>query len=161
VSITAALTGGVVGTLVLTTILTAASELRLTRIDLPFLLGTALTPKRTRARAFGFALHFIAGVLFALGYYVVFVVVGRAGWALGMALGVLHAAFAGTALVNIILPAVHPRMGTFFDAANSQAVLELPGFMLLNYGRATPLVTLLSHLLYGAIVGAFIGAGGH
>ena len=157
-SVTAALTGGVIGTLVLTTILTGASELRLTRIDLPFLLGTALTPQRTRARVIGYALHYVAGIVFALGYYAVFAVLGRAGWALGAALGVLHAAFAGTALVNIILPAVHPRMGTFENAANSEAVLELPGFMLLNYGRATPLVTVLGHILYGAIIGAFIGA---
>ena len=38
-----ALVGGVVGTLVLTSSLRAASELGLTRMDLPFLLGTAVT----------------------------------------------------------------------------------------------------------------------
>jgi hypothetical protein len=160
-TIGAALTGGVVGTLVLTTILTAASELRVTRIDLPFLLGTAVSANRTAARAIGYGLHFVAGLVFALGYYAAFIVLGHAGWALGMAFGLLHASFAGTALVNVILPAIHPRMGTFYNAANSEAVLELPGFMLLNYGRATPIVTLLAHLLYGAIVGAFIGASAH
>jgi hypothetical protein len=30
--------------------------------------------------------------------------------------------------------------------------------MLLNYGRATPLVTIAAHLAYGAIVGGFTGA---
>jgi hypothetical protein len=30
--------------------------------------------------------------------------------------------------------------------------------MLLNYGRATPAVTVLAHLAYGAIVGWFAGA---
>jgi len=48
-----ALIGGFVGTLVLTTILRAASELRITRIDLPFLLGTMVTPDRKRAKALG------------------------------------------------------------------------------------------------------------
>jgi hypothetical protein len=30
--------------------------------------------------------------------------------------------------------------------------------MLLNYGRATPTLTILAHLAYGAIVGAFVAA---
>ena len=38
-----AVVGGLAGTLVLTTILRAATELRLTRTDLPFLVGTAVT----------------------------------------------------------------------------------------------------------------------
>jgi hypothetical protein len=70
----------------------------------------------------------------------------------------VHALFAGTALVNVLLPAVHPRMGTPFSAADSAPLLEAPGFMLLNYGRRTPLVTILAHLAYGAVVGWFIGA---
>ncbi len=31
--------------------------------------------------------------------------------------------------------------------------------MLLNYGLATPAVTIVAHLLYGAIIGAFVAAG--
>lgn len=46
-----ALAGGFVGTVVLTSGLRAGSELRLTRIDLPFLLGTALFSDRIRAKA--------------------------------------------------------------------------------------------------------------
>ena len=30
-----------------------------------------------------------------------------------------------------------------------------PGFMLLNYGRATPIATVLGHMAYGAIIGLF------
>jgi hypothetical protein len=48
-------------------------------------------------------------------------------------------------------------MGTPFSAADAAPLLESPGFMLLNYGRGTPLVTVLAHLAYGAIVGAFVG----
>jgi hypothetical protein len=152
-----ALVGGLLGTVVLTTILRGASELRLTRIDLPFLLGTALTADRVRAKAVGFALHFGFGLLFALVYAAVFAVLDRAGVLLGAALGLVHALFAGSALVNVLLPAVHPRMGTGYDAAGSSALLEPPGFMLLNYGRQTPVVTTVAHVLYGAIVGGFAG----
>ena len=153
----AALVGGFAGTLVLTTTLAAVSHLRLTRMDIPFMLGTAFTHDRTRARVVGYALHFVAGLVFALIYFAVFTALGRAGWQLGMLFGLVHALFAGTALVNVLLPAVHPRMGTPDTAANSSPLLESPGFMLLNYGRATPVVSVVAHLAYGAIVGLFIG----
>jgi hypothetical protein len=156
-SIWGALVGGFVGTLVLTTTLAAASHLRLTRMDIPFLLGTAFTEDRARARVVGYALHFVAGLVFAFVYYALFTALDRAGWGLGMLFGLMHALFAGTTLVNVLLPAVHPRMGTPDTAANSSPLLEAPGFMLLNYGRATPAVSILAHLAYGAIVGWFIG----
>jgi hypothetical protein len=152
-----AVAGGVVGTIVLTTLLRAASELGLTRMDIPFLLGTAVTADRVRAKAVGYALHFVFGLLFALGYYGVFAVVGHEGFLLGAVFGLVHALFAGSALVNILLPAVHPRMGSGFDAAGSTPLLEPPGFLLVNYGRQTPIATLVAHVAYGAIVGGFIG----
>ena len=108
----AALAGGFVGTLVLTTILRAGSELKLTRMDLPFLLGTAFISDRKRAKALGYVLHFFFGFAFALGYLAVFWAIGRSGWLLGAALGLIHGAFAGSALVNILLPIVHPRWET-------------------------------------------------
>jgi hypothetical protein len=154
VSLAGALAGGFIGTLVLTTGLRAATELRLTRIDLPFLLGTAFSADRTRARALGYALHFIFGLLFAGVYYLVFVSLDQASWWLGSLLGVAHALFAATALVGVLLPLVHPRMGTSFSAADSAPLLEPPGFMLLNYGASTPVVMVVSHVIYGAIVGA-------
>jgi hypothetical protein len=86
------------------------------------------------------------------------VVLGRADWALGLLFGLVHALFAGTTLVNVLLPALHPRMGTPSSAADSSPLLEAPGFMLLNYGRTTPALTILAHLAYGAIVGTFVAA---
>jgi len=76
-----------------------------------------------------------------------------------MQTGLLHALFAGTTVVNLLLPSVHPRMGTSMSAADSAPLLESPGFLLLNYGRATPTVTILAHLAYGAIVGVFARGG--
>jgi hypothetical protein len=151
-----AIVGGLAGTVVLTTILRAASELGLTRMDIPFLLGTALTTDRVRAKAIGYLLHFVFGLLFALAYYAIFVVIDHSGALLGAGLGLVHALFAGSALVNVLLPAVHPRMGSGFDAAGSAPLLEPPGFLLRNYGRQTALATILAHVAYGAIVGAFV-----
>lgn len=151
-----ALVGGVTATLVLTTVLTGATELRLTRVDIPFLLGTAFSTDRGRAKVIGYALHFVSGVVFAGGYWAIFQVIGDATWWLGALFGLLHALFAGTVLVNVLLPLVHPRMGTPFTAANETPLLEPPGFMLVNYGRATPVVTVLAHMAYGAIVAQII-----
>jgi hypothetical protein len=156
VSIWAALVGGVAGTFVLTSLLRAATELRQTRIDLPFLLGTVVTADRRRAKLIGYVLHLVAGLLFSLAYYVGFVGLGRAGWLLGAGFGVIHGVFAMTALVNVLLPAIHPRMGSSLSSVDSTALLEAPGFLMLNYGRATPVVTLIAHVLYGATVGGFV-----
>ena len=155
-SVWAAIAGGFAGTLVLTTVLRAANELKLTRIDLPFLLGTAVSTDRTRAKALGYVLHFVAGIAFALIYYGMFLAIGHSGWWLGATFGLAHGLFSGTALVNILLPLVHPRMGTPSTAATSVALLEAPGFMMLNYGSQTPLVSLAAHIAYGSLVGGFI-----
>jgi hypothetical protein len=37
----------------------------------------------------------------------------------------------------------------------AQNMLEPPGFLALHYGMQTPLAILLSHLVFGAILGAF------
>ncbi len=126
-SVLAALVGGLAGTLVLTTVLRTATELHLTRIDLPFLLGTALTANRTLAKALGYAAHFVLGLAFALVYDAMFAVLGRHEWWLGALFGLGHGMVAGTVLINVLLPLVHPRMGTPLSDATSVALLEAPG----------------------------------
>lgn len=158
-SLWSALAGGFAGTLVLTTTLAGASALGLTRMDLPFLLGTVFVADRSRARVIGFVLHLVAGIAFALGYYALFVALGHGSWWLGGLFGLGHALFAGTALVNTLLPLIHPRMGTPVTAANETPLLEPPGFMMLNYGVATPVVAVVAHVAYGAIIGAFVATG--
>jgi hypothetical protein len=153
VTIGGALAGGFAGTLVLTTILRAGSEERLTRIDLPFLLGTIFTVDRRRAKVVGYLAHFGLGFGFALIYYALFLAIGHAGWGLGALFGFVHGMFTATALANIVLPSVHPRMGTPFTAAGSAPLIEAPGFLMRNYGGSTPVVNLIAHVGYGTLVG--------
>ncbi|MFD1507502.1 hypothetical protein FE374_13095 [Georgenia yuyongxinii] len=155
-SVWAALAGGFVGTAVLTTVLRAASEAHLTRMDLPFLLGTVVTAHRTRAKALGYAAHFVFGLIFSLGYYAIFSALGRHDWWLGALLGLGHGIAATTILINVLLPLVHPRMGSPLSDATTVALLELPGFLARNYGPQTPTVTLLAHVLYGTVIASFL-----
>lgn len=154
-SLVGALAGGLVGTVVLTTGLRLAQELGLARMDIPLLLGTIFSQDRSRANLIGYALHFFNGLIFSLLYAGVFFAVGQAGWLFGAVLGLVHAAFAGGALVNVLLPALHPHMGTPWSDARESPILEPAGFMLRNYGRYTALATAVAHLAYGAIVGGF------
>jgi hypothetical protein len=160
VSLEGALAGGLIGTFVLTTVLRTASELGFTRVDLPFLLGTAFTEDRSRAKAIGYLAHFGLGALFSLGYYLIFLALDRSGWLLGAVLGLAHGLFSATALANILLPAVHPRMGKPWTDASESPLIEAPAFLMRNYGPATPLVSTIAHVLYGAIVGGFASWGG-
>lgn len=155
VTLWGALAGGAVGTVVLTSGLRFAQAAGWTRMDIPLLLGTIFTDNRDRASVIGYALHFLNGLLFALVYYAIFEAVGQAGWAFGAILGVVHAAFAAGILVTVLLPVVHPRMGTLWSDAEDSPILEPPGFLLVNYGRRTAIGTLIGHVAYGAIVGGF------
>jgi hypothetical protein len=155
VSLWGALVGGAVGTIVLTSGLRVAQELGVTRMDIPLLLGTIFTDRRDRASVIGYVIHFFNGLLFALAYYGVFRAVGHAGWLFGAALGLVHAALAGGLLLTVLLPAVHPRMGTPWTDAEETPLLEAPGFLLANYGRRTVIWTLFGHIVFGAIVGGF------
>jgi hypothetical protein len=150
-----AVAGGAVGAVVLSAGFELAQAVGLTRVDFPLILGSAIADDRDRARALGYLIHLANGILFSFGYAAIFAAVGHAGWALGLALGGVQAAFIGGPVANVILPALHPRMGKDWTDASETPLLEPPGFMLVNYGGSTMAVTTILHLAYGAIVGAF------
>lgn len=151
-----ALAGGFVGALAMVIITRAATEMGLTRMDLPFLLGTVVSEDRRKAKAIGYLFHLLFGMLFAVVYWAFFEIIGRSAWWMGALAGAFQALFISTILVNELLPVIHPRMATFDTAANQFALIEPPGFLMRNYGRNTFLVTLAAHMAYGAIVGAMV-----
>jgi hypothetical protein len=145
---------GFVGTVVLTTSLAVAHGLKLTRMSIPFLLGTMVTADRDRAKIWGFALHFMNGWLFALVYVAAFEAWGAAGPLRGALIGLVHAAFVLCATMPV-LPAMHPRMASEAQGPTPLRMLEPPGFCALHYGAATPITVGAAHLVYGAVLGAF------
>lgn len=145
---------GFLATIVFTTISASAQGLGLTRMSLPYMLGTIFTPDRDRASLYGFGFHVLMGWLFSLIYVSIFQSLGHAGWWRGALIGIIQALFVlvvGTAL----LPGLHPRMASEQHGPEAHNMLEPPGFLALHYGVQTPLTIVISHVVFGAILGAF------
>jgi len=153
VNLPSILLAGFSATIVLTTIIAVGQGFGFTRISIPFLVGTIFTPARDRAMVVGTALHFLNGLVFALFYALLFERLGRATWWIGGGLGFVHAIFVLT-IGMAVLPGLHPNMVSEYFGPTPNRLLQPPGFLALNYGRGTPVVTLVAHVIYGAIVGA-------
>jgi hypothetical protein len=145
---------GFVATLVMTALMAATQAARWTRMSLPYLLGTMLTPDRDRAYLVGFLFHLVNGWLLALVYAAAFHAWGLATWWAGAAIGAVHAVFVLTAGMAI-LPALHPRMANEQQGPTMRRQIEPPGFLALHYGIQTPLSVLAAHLVFGGLFGAF------
>jgi hypothetical protein len=102
----------------------------------------------------GFVFHFMNGWVFALVYAWIFEFAHSSGVLFGALLGLGQALFV---LITVmpILPSLHPRMASEHQGPEPTRALEPPGFLALNYGRQTPIVTVLAHLIYGGMLGAF------
>jgi uncharacterized membrane protein YagU involved in acid resistance len=144
---------GFVGTVVLTGLMAGTQGLGLTRMSLPFMLGTMFTPDRDRAKLVGFLVHLVNGWWLSAIYAAAFRSWRRAGWWRGAGIGLVHGLFV-LLVVMPLLPGLHPRMASEQRGPTPTRQLEPPGFLALNYGRRTPLSVLLAHLVYGAILGA-------
>jgi uncharacterized membrane protein YagU involved in acid resistance len=145
---------GFVGTVVLTGLMASSQALGLTRMNIPFMLGTMTTPDRDRAKLVGFGMHLVNGWLFAGLYAAAFQSWRRATWGLGVAIGLVHGLFVLVAAMPL-LPGLHPRMASEQRGPTPTRQLEPPGFLALNYGKRTPISVILAHLVYGGILGAF------
>jgi hypothetical protein len=148
---------GLMATSALTGVMITAQLAGLTRLDLPLVLGAVVTGDPDRARVAGFAIHLAVGQLFALGYAATFMLLGGASWWGGALLGVLHA-FVAFAVLVPLLPGIHPRMASHRAGPATSAALEPPGVFALSYGIQTPAVGVAAHVVYGALLGALLGA---
>jgi uncharacterized membrane protein YagU involved in acid resistance len=145
---------GLAATVVLTALTIAGQSLGLTRIDMPFIVGTMFTADRDRAKVFGLAVHLVNGWLFAIVYALFFENVHAPSWWFGAAMGAVQGLFVVVAVLPM-LPGVHPRMVSDFRGPEPTRLLEPPGYLATNYGAKTPLVLLFAHITYGAMLGLF------
>jgi hypothetical protein len=145
---------GFVANIVLTTASAGSQGLGLTRMNIPYMLGTIFTSDRDRAKLYGFFTHLGVGWAFSLVYALIFQSIGAAGWWRGVIIGIFHAFFV-LIVITALLPGLHPRMANEQHGPEAHNMLEPPGFLALHYGKRTPLAVLLSHAIFGAILGAF------
>jgi len=143
---------GFTSTIVLTTMLAASQALGLTRMNIPYMLGTMVTPDRDRAKLVGIGVHLANGLVFSLAYVAAFAVWGGPTWWKGAVLGLLHALFV-LAVAVPAMPAMHPRMASDLRGPTVVRQLEPPGFLALHYGRGTPISVVIAHLVFGIILG--------
>jgi len=145
---------GLVATIFLTGTMRLAQSTGYTRMDIPLMLGTMVTPDRDRAKVWGFIIHVLNGWILGSLYTAAFHSWRRSGLLLGAMIGFFHGLFV---LVSVLplLPGVHPRMASDFTGPQPTTRLEPPGFLATNYGGRTPLVTLVAHVIYGAMLGHF------
>jgi len=144
---------GFAATVILTTMTAAAQSLGLTRIDIPFILGTMWTPDRDRARVLGYFMHFFNGWAFAIVYALFFENLHAATVSFGALIGTVQGIFV-VVIALPLLPGIHPRMVSDFRGPEPTRLLEPPGYLTTNYGRYTPFVIILAHATYGTILGA-------
>ena len=145
---------GLIATILVATVTASFQRLGLTRMSMPFILGTIITPDRDRAMLWGTLVHMLNGWLFSAVYALVFEALHRTGWWLGALGGVAHGMFV-LAVVMPLIPSAHPRMVSEYVGPSPNRRLQPPGFMALHYGRRTPIVLLLAHALFGMILGSF------
>lgn len=145
---------GFVASIALVAAESIAQSLGLTRLNLPLILGSAITPDRDRARALGVLMHIFIGWAFSIFYVVAMNFLGGPTWYHGALIGFCHALFI-CVIGWQILPGIHPRMASEVHGPTATRMLEPPGFMGLNYGVSTPVAVFVTHAIFGAILGAF------
>lgn len=142
---------GLVATAIMASVLQTAQLIGLSRLSLPFLFGTFVVSSRRKAIVWGYALYLLGGWLFAFVYALLFATLGRSDWWVGVLLGAAHGLFL-IAVFLPMLPYIHPRLATEFDGPDRTRRIEPPGAFGLNYGRNTPLITVVAQTAYGLIL---------
>jgi uncharacterized membrane protein YagU involved in acid resistance len=145
---------GFAGTVVLTTLMAGSQGLGITRMNIPYLVGTMVTPNRDRAKVIGILVHMLNGWMFSLVYIAAFHASGGPTWWKGAAVGLVHSLFV-LVVAMPAMPGLHPRMASEHRGPTVTRLLEPPGFMAMHYGNRTPLSIVVAHVVFGVILGVF------
>lgn len=152
---------GLVSSAAMATLLEGAMLGGISRMSMPFLFGTFAVSDRRRAIIAGYVLYILGGWVFALLYALLLASLALSHlWAYavtGLLIGLAHGAFL-IAVFLPLLPLIHPRLASPHDGPQALSQIEPPGSFGLNYGRATPVVTVVAQALYGLVMGLGFGA---
>lgn len=137
---------GVVGALVMTLMTDMSRAVGLIEANMSRYQGCMVTQRMDGGKALiaGLTFHLLTGAALAIGYALIFRVIGEATWWIGALIGVVHWVAAGIGF-------------PFLDRMNAcVADGRMRGFGVMgrNYGPMMVLGLLMGHVVYGAIVGA-------
>lgn len=145
-----AVVAGVVGTAAFTVMGYAGPLIGFPKMDIATLLGTMFVSDPGAAFVPGMLMHFMIGLILALGYAFLF-----ARWLPGepWLRGTIYGLVPWLMAMVIVMPMmalVHPMVRS--------GMMPDPGFFLVGMGTVmAPIGSLIGHLVYGAIVGAIYG----
>jgi hypothetical protein len=145
-----AVLAGLVATIVMTLVMSAANGMGMVKMDMPMMLGTMVVEAGGVARLIGFGVHLMMGVIFALIYAAVWSGTRIApNAATGLLFGLVHGLVAGMAMGA--MPMMHPRMSA--TASPDGKTVPVPGMFALRHGLRGAAGVLMLHLVYGLVMG--------
>jgi hypothetical protein len=142
---------GVIGTAVMTGMMLFGKQLHLPAIDAHGILG--YMQRSDRATALGYILHWVNGIVFAIGYAIVFRLIGANVIVLGIILGTIHWLVVGWMFAFAPLAHAGMKAGT---------VEETGAYMLKSLGIVGFIAGLVGHIVFGITVALiYAELGGH
>lgn len=145
VSWAGAIVWGIVATFAFWLVGLAGNKSGMTRMDLLDLLGSMFTEPHTgKSRAMGFVIHHMNGALLGIAWvYGALLVSVSANWVSGLAWGLILWVLA--LLLMSSIGGIHPAI--------RKGQEEDPGNAAMNFGRMTPMGSLMGHIVYGLVLG--------
>lgn len=139
-----AIISGFIGTAVMTLMMMMAPKMGMPKMDMPALLGSMFGAPGNYLM--GLAMHFMMGMIFGVGYAVLFSIVPSFNLiTLGILFGIAHWLVAGT--MTSMMPLVHSGIRSGDVAA--------PGLFMTNLGGLMGFIGgLMGHVVFGVVVAA-------
>lgn len=141
INIIAAVSGGIAGTAVMTSMMLGGRQLNLPAVDAHGILG--YMQKSDKASSLGYIIHFALGALFAIGYAIAFDFVPINIIWLGAILGIVHWLLVGWMFA--FAPMAHAGM-------KAGTVEETGPYMLKSLGIPGFLAGTVGHIAFGVTV---------
>jgi hypothetical protein len=146
---------GGAATVVMTLLLQMGGWMGMTRMNMGLMLGSMFVGDPGRARAVGWTMHLVNGLVFGLLYAVVFWIVDpesvSSAWWIGLLVSLAHGIVALASMP--IMSAVHPRVRAGDVGATGELTLPRFGFGGRGFGAGTPVGILMGHLAFGLVWG--------
>lgn len=163
----AALLSGLVGTLVMTAMMTMSKAAGMSDMPpMPLVMGSMVDGDRRRALAMGTLAHYVVmgTVVFGLVYAALFTAFDNDAWWIGAVVGAVHGVLVG-AIFMPMMPSMHPRMAAVGEVGSTvdtdergEVVIRSPGFFGKDWGGMTPAGLVMGHAVYGLVAALVYGA---